>query len=133
MVEYVDKVEGRVTAQLDALKLSEKTLVIFTGDNGTYPGLRSRIDGRDMSGDKGRPTDAGTHVPLLAQWKGHIPAGKVNQDLIDFTDIVPTLAEITGAKLPPESLSTAAASRRSCAGRKASRANGFSVTTTPAG
>jgi arylsulfatase A len=100
MVEYVDKVVGRVTAQLDALKLSEKTLVVFTGDNGTYPGLRSRINGREMSGDKGRPTDAGTHVPLLAQWKGHIPAGKVNQDLIDFTDIVPTMAEIAGAKLP---------------------------------
>ena len=86
MVEYVDKQVGRVTAQLDALKLSEKTLVVFTGDNGTFPGLRSTIKGREMIGDKGRPTDAGTHVPLVAQWKGHIPAGKVNQDLIDFTD-----------------------------------------------
>ena len=100
MVEYVDKLVGRVTAQLDALKLSEKTLVVFTGDNGTYPTLRSTIKGREMNGDKGRPTDAGTHVPLVAQWKGHIPAGKVNQDLIDFTDFLPTLAEVTGARLP---------------------------------
>jgi len=36
----------------------------------------------------------------VAQWKGHIPAGKVNQDLIDFTDFLPTLAEITKAKPP---------------------------------
>ena len=100
MVEYVDKLVGRVTTQLDALKLSEKTLVIFTGDNGTYPALRSTIKGREMNGDKGRPTDAGTHVPLIAQWKGRIKAGKVNQDLVDFTDFLPTLAEITGAKLP---------------------------------
>jgi arylsulfatase A-like enzyme len=100
MVEYVDKLVGRVTAQLDALKLSEKTLVVFTGDNGNYHALRSTIRGRDMNGDKGRPTDAGTHVPLIAQWKGSIPAGKVNRDLIDFTDFLPTLAEITGAKLP---------------------------------
>ena len=100
MVEYVDKLVGRVTAQLDALKLSEKTLVVFTGDNGTYPTLRSTIKGREMNGDKGRPTDAGTHVPLVAQWKGHITAGKVNQDLIDFTDFLPTLAEVTGARLP---------------------------------
>jgi arylsulfatase A len=100
MVEYVDKMVGRVMAQLDALKLSEKTLVIFTGDNGTHPTLHSTLKGREIKGDKGRPTDAGTHVPLIAQWKGSIPAGKVNQDLIDFTDFLPTLAEITGAKLP---------------------------------
>ena len=100
MVEYVDKVVGRVTAQLDALKLSDKTLVVFTGDNGTYPALRSTIKGREIKGDKGRPTDAGTHVPLIAQWKGHIPSGKVNQDLIDFTDVLPTLADVAGARLP---------------------------------
>jgi arylsulfatase A len=99
MVAYVDKMVGRVTAQLDALKLSEKTLVIFTGDNGTHPALHSTLKGREIKGDKGRPTDAGTHVPLIAQWKGYIQAGKVNQDLIDFTDFLPTLAEITGAKL----------------------------------
>jgi len=100
MVEYGDTLVGRVTAQLDALKLSEKTLVIFTGDNGTFPALRSRIHGREITGDKGRPTDAGTHVPFIARWKGHIQAGTVNQDLIDFTDVLPTLAEITGARLP---------------------------------
>jgi len=100
MVEYGDTLVGRVTAQLDALKLSERTLVIFTGDNGTFPALRSRIHGREITGDKGRPTDAGTHVPFIARWKGHIQAGTVNQDLIDFTDVLPTLAEITGARLP---------------------------------
>ena len=52
MVEYADKVVGRVTAQLDALKLSEKTLVVFTGDNGTYPALRSTIDGREIKETK---------------------------------------------------------------------------------
>jgi arylsulfatase A-like enzyme len=100
MVEYVDALVGRVTAQIDALHLSEKTLVVFTGDNGTYPALRSTINGREMSGDKGRPTDAGTHVPLIAQWKGRIQPGKVNQDLVDFTDFLPTLADVTGARLP---------------------------------
>jgi arylsulfatase A-like enzyme len=53
-----------------------------------------------MNGDKGRPTDAGTHVPLMAQWKSRIPAGTINEDLIDFTDFLPTLADITGAPLP---------------------------------
>ena len=100
MIAYMDKMVGRVTSQLEALKLSEKTLVIFTGDNGTHPSLRSTLKGREVNGGKGRPTDAGTHVPLIAQWKGRIPAGKVNQDLIDFTDFLPTLAEITDATVP---------------------------------
>ena len=100
MVEYTDKIVGRVTSQLDALKLSEKTLVIFTSDNGTYPGLRSTINGREISGDKGAPTDAGTHVPLIVQWKGRISPGTVNRDLVDFTDFMPTLADISGATLP---------------------------------
>ena len=100
MVEYADKLVGRVTAQLEALKLSEKTLVVFTSDNGNYHALRSTINGRDITGDKGRPTNAGTHVPLIAQWKGHIPPGKVNQDLVDLTDFLPTLADLTGARLP---------------------------------
>ncbi len=89
-------------AGLDSLNLSEKTLVIFTGDNGSFPTLHSTLKGREMNGDKGRPTDAGTHVPLIAQWKGHIKAGQVNQDLIDFTDFLPTLAEITGANPPAD-------------------------------
>lgn len=100
MVEYMDKMVGRVTAQLDELELSEKTLVIFTGDNGTHPALQSTWQDRRVKGDKGRGTTAGTHVPLIAQWKGRIPAGRVNQDLVDFTDFLPTLAEVAGA-IPP--------------------------------
>jgi arylsulfatase A len=100
MVGYMDRMVGRVTAQVEALGLSEKTLVIFTGDNGTHPSLQSGFQGRLVKGDKGRPTDAGTHVPLIAQWKGHIPAGTVSRDLIDFTDFLPTLGEIAGASLP---------------------------------
>lgn len=41
----------------------------------------------------------GTHVPLVAYWKGHRPAGAVIDDLIDFTDFYPTLAEAAAAKL----------------------------------
>ena len=74
--------------------------MIFTGDNGTHPTLQSSFQGRLVKGDKGRPTDAGTHVPLIAQWRGHIPAGRVSRDLIDFTDFLPTLGEIAGAPLP---------------------------------
>ena len=45
MVEYMDRMVGRVTAQVEALELSEKTLVIFTGDNGTHPSLVVHVPG----------------------------------------------------------------------------------------
>ena len=100
MVAYIDKMVGRVNAQLEALNLAKNTLVIFTGDNGTFPSLHSVLNGKVVKGDKGAPTDAGTHVPLIARWPGRVPAGRVTDDLVDFTDFVPTLAAITGVSQP---------------------------------
>ena len=45
-------------------------------------------------------TDAGTHVPLIAYWKGVTPRGAMSSDLIDFSDFMPTLAEAVGARIP---------------------------------
>lgn len=98
MVEYTDKLVGRVNAQLQQLGLSKQTLVLFTGDNGTSVRIRSRFKGGVIAGDKGSPTEAGTHVPLIARWEGVIAAGPVNTDLIDFTDFLPTLLEVAGVK-----------------------------------
>lgn len=101
MVEYMDKVVGQIVAKLDELGLRDDTLVIFTGDNGTHNSIRTRMtDGRRIRGDKGQPTDGGTRVPLIANWPGVIAAGQVNDNLIDFSDFLPTLVELTGAKLP---------------------------------
>jgi arylsulfatase A len=49
-------------------------------------------------------TDRGTHVPLLVRWPGKIKAGSVCEDLIDLTDFLPTICELTGAKLPDQSI-----------------------------
>ena len=102
MVEYMDKVVGQIVAKLEELGLRDDTLVIFTGDNGTKNTITSRMrDGRMIRGDKGQPTDGGTRVPLIANWPGVIDAGQVNDNLIDFSDFLPTLVELTGAT-PPE-------------------------------
>ena len=45
-------------------------------------------------------THAGTHVPLIASWKGVTPAGRVHSAPVDLTDIFPTIAEVAGVKLP---------------------------------
>lgn len=96
MVAYMDKIAGRIVRKLDELGLRDSTLILFTGDNGTSKGIKSRLGDRIIKGGKGDTTDAGTHVPLIANWKGTTPAGKVCRDLIGFTDFVPTLAELTG-------------------------------------
>ena len=100
MVAYLDKCVGRVVATLDRLGLREKTLILFTGDNGTPRGIRSRMGDVVVPGGKGQMTDTGTHVPLIANWPGTVSAGRVCDDLIDFSDVLPTLAEVAGAALP---------------------------------
>ena len=100
MVAYLDKCVGRVVGALDRLGLRDKTLILFTGDNGTPRGITSKMGKLVVPGGKGRMTDTGTHVPLIANWKGRVPAGKVCSDLVDFSDVLPTLADAARAKLP---------------------------------
>ncbi|HPR83906.1 MAG TPA: sulfatase-like hydrolase/transferase [Pontiellaceae bacterium] len=102
-VEYMDKLVGKLMAELDRLQLREKTIVIFTGDNGTaHFGVDlATVNGKPISGMKGTMLEGGSRVPLIASWPGRTPAGQVNRDLIDFSDFFPTFAELGGATLPP--------------------------------
>jgi len=102
MVRYTDKMVGKIVGKLDELGLRESTLVIFTGDNGTYAGIRSEFDGREYMGGKGSTKDNGTHVAFIASWPGTIESGQVRQDLVDFTDVFPTMAELGKAKKPDD-------------------------------
>lgn len=62
--------------------------------------ITSKRDGRTVVGGKGKLTDAGTRVPLIANWPGVAPKGEVCDDLIDFSDFLPTLADLARAELP---------------------------------
>lgn len=102
MVEYMDRVIGRVVSQLP-----DDTLVLFYSDNGTNQEITSRLrrdDGKevDFRGDKGNPTEAGIRVPMIVRWKGVTPAGQLNDDLIDSCDFLPTICEAAG--VPTEKL-----------------------------
>jgi arylsulfatase A len=102
MVEYMDKLIGKLVAQMDALKLRENTLILFLGDNGTGKGTRSQMGDRVVVGGKGMTTDAGLHVPLIANWPGRVVAGRVCNDLVDTTDFLPTLLDAAGVKPPAD-------------------------------
>lgn len=98
MVQYTDEVVGRIVRKLDDLHLRERTILLFYGDNGTDRHIQSRMGDRVIQGGKGLTTDAGTHVPMIANWKGVTPAGRVLDDLIDSVDFLPTMTEAAGAR-----------------------------------
>jgi arylsulfatase A len=101
MVEYMDKLIGKMMAKLDALGLRENTIVLFLGDNGTGRGTPSKMGDKLVLGGKGMTTDLGMHVPMIVNWPGKIGAGRVLPDLVDSTDFTPTLLDVAGVPPPP--------------------------------
>ena len=60
----------------------------------------AKVEGKAISGQKGSMLEGGSRVPLVVNWPGVTPAGKVSKDLVDFSDFFGTFAELGGAKLP---------------------------------
>jgi arylsulfatase A len=101
-VAYLDKQVGELVAELERLGLRERTLIVFSGDNGTDIGRGpATIGGRSIHGGKRDMWEGGALVPLIASWKGTLPAGRAVRDLVSFTDLLPTFSEMAGAQLPP--------------------------------
>jgi arylsulfatase A len=99
-IAYMDKQVGEIVAELEKLGIREKTLVMFSGDNGTALTYPNTIGGRMINGKKASMLEGGSRVPLIANWPGTTPAGKVSKDIVNFTDMLSTFAELGGAKLP---------------------------------
>ncbi|MBO03543.1 MAG: arylsulfatase [Chloroflexi bacterium] len=103
MVEYHDKVIGRVNDKLEELGIAEDTLVIYVGDNGSPIEVCSVMHAHtEVCGGKGLTVDRGTHVPLIASWPGTIPAGHVENDLVDSSDFLPTILDAAGITPPDD-------------------------------
>jgi arylsulfatase A len=94
MVAYCDKIVGRIAAKLRDLDLDTNTLLIFTADNGTNRSITSLTQSGSVTGGKGKTLDAGIHVPLIINWPQMIKNTAVRQELIEFSDFFPTLADI---------------------------------------
>lgn len=113
MVGEMDRSVGRIVAALNALDLRENTVILFTGDNGTPQEMIVRAEGQELikepvvsiqngqevPGGKKTLFDTGTRVPLIANWTGTIAPGQVVEDLVDFTDFLPTFMELAAAEV----------------------------------
>ncbi|MFL2480060.1 MAG: sulfatase-like hydrolase/transferase [Verrucomicrobiales bacterium] len=100
MTAYADKCVGRIVDALEKYGLRDRTVIIYTTDNGTGRSLTYPYGEEKRKGEKAYATDGGTHAPLIVNCPGTVPAGTVSDDLVDFSDVLPTIADITGAKLP---------------------------------
>jgi arylsulfatase A len=114
MVVKMDDRVGRVVGTIDRLGLRDRTLIIYLTDNGTadrtiidaegdeyiYENVVSKMGSREIPGGKGTLTDWGARVPMIASWQGTIQAGEVNTNLVDASDILPSLLDVAGAESP---------------------------------
>ena len=101
-VAYMDKLVGRLVDALERLKLRDRTLIVFMGDNGSAKNNAetATIGGRRVTGEKGSMKEGGGLVPFIVSWPGVTPAGKVAPHVADSSDLLPTFAEVAGAGLP---------------------------------
>lgn len=98
MIENIDDNMGRLMASLDQWGISNDTLLIFMTDNGGTAGVK--VFNAGMKGQKVTPYMGGTRVPAFWRWPNGFKGGRDVKHLTGHIDIVPTLAAITGAKIP---------------------------------
>lgn len=101
VIEELDWSMGQIQKTLEDLGLDENTLVIFTSDNGPWH-LENGNGGSafPLRGFKFETYEGGMREPMIAQWKGQIPAGTVCSEIASTIDLLPTIAKLTGATLP---------------------------------
>ncbi len=117
MVTMVDRNVGQVVALLKELNLEDNTVVFFTGDNGGQDRFKSKeyprgyfgpnvnpSNGVEFRGGKGNLYEGGLRIPFIVRWPGKIKPGRVSELLFYQPDVLPTLAELTGAQRRPISM-----------------------------
>ena len=97
-VEEIDWSTGQIFAKLEEHGIDDKTLVIFTSDNGGA--TRHGASNEPLRGGKGTTWEGGHRVCFLARWPGSVPAGSTSDELAISIDLLPTFATLAGAEVP---------------------------------
>lgn len=106
MVSVLDQYVGEVAGELEAQGLADRTLLVFTSDNGPHAEGGHDPEYFDSTGPlRGVKRDlyeGGIRVPMIAMWPGHIAAGIVSDHISAFWDVLPTVAELAGVPAPAQ-------------------------------
>lgn len=98
-VEEIDWSVGRIMEELKRLGIDHRTLVVLTSDNGTPPGKGG--SNAPWGGWAYSTTEGGMRMPCVVRWPGKVPAGMTCDELCTMMDLLPTIAGLAGAAIPP--------------------------------
>jgi arylsulfatase A-like enzyme len=101
-IEELDWSAGEVLAALKRLGLEERTLVIWTSDNGAVRRNPPQGSNAPLKGWGYDTSEGAMRMPCLVRWPGRVPAGKVCDELCTMMDWLPTLAALAGGEPPPD-------------------------------
>tara|TARA_S200000501_G_scaffold47523_1_gene38318 strand:+ start:2664 stop:4034 length:1371 start_codon:yes stop_codon:yes gene_type:complete len=100
-IEEIDWSVGEIMKALRKNNLDENTLVIYTSDNGPWKLKEGRGgSAHPLRGYKFQTYEGGMRVPCIMSWKGKIPSGTVCDEIGATIDLLPTFANLAGAKIP---------------------------------
>ena len=102
MLCYVDKMVGQLVGELDELGIRDRTIVIFTSDNGTDKKITGTRNGQTVKGAKGSENEGSVNAPFIVNCPGRVPAGVETDALTDLSDILPTFVELGGGRVPED-------------------------------
>ena len=94
MVNYMDKIVGKIVDELKDQGLAENTLLLFVGDNGTNVNIISKTKNGLIRGGKGNTITHGVSVPMIASWPSKIKNHKTYTGFVDFNDFYATFSDI---------------------------------------
>ena len=101
MIKYMDKKIGRIINKVKNLGIENNTIIMYVGDNGTCRQISEYVDDDSLiEGGKGLTIEDGIRVPLIVSCPGLIKAGSINNNLVEFTDFLVTLADIANVPVP---------------------------------
>jgi arylsulfatase A len=97
VMEELDWSVGEVLKAVKENGIDEKTLVVFTSDNGAHQGSAGPLRGR-----KATMYEGGFRVPCIVRWPGTVPANTVSDEVAAMVDVLPTVALLTGGRPPAD-------------------------------
>jgi arylsulfatase len=93
---------GQILDEMDSLKITGDSLVIFASDNGPEFRRPWRGTAGPWSGTYHTSMEGALRAPFMIRWPGHVPAGRVSNEIVHVTDLYATLARVVGARLPAD-------------------------------
>ncbi|MBI4622715.1 MAG: arylsulfatase [Verrucomicrobia bacterium] len=102
MITLIDQDVGRMLDLLRELRIEDNTIVFFCSDNGGWRRYEGRFDSnKPFRGAKGDLWEGGLRTSMIVRWPGRVPSGASSDLPWYFADVMPTLAELAGAAVPP--------------------------------